>query len=418
MLIQLKTWREIYRKNILYDFQKELLRKIKPSYLLASGTGTGKTIMAIYHYLKHNKGEPLLIVAPPQKILEGGWDREIELINKHHDININYQTLSYGILAKRWQEFKGWFVVFDECHYIKNSTSQRGKAAMRLSKHATNFLLLSATPNANGWIDTINYFIMFGHYKNKTEFLRKHAIYKDLYVGRPRPIKVVDDFKGKDELKRKYNTFSIELSKDEALDLPPLVFENIYFKPSTEYKKIKKDRVLSIDGELRLFDTLSSLQYGLRYYANQKDKLKYAEMLAEGTTENIVIFYNFTKEKDDLIEVMKKLDKKIYEVSGQKSHIPNKEEWDGLKNSVTLVQYQAGSAGIELQYANIVIFYSLTYSYQDYEQALGRCYRNGQTKKVTAYRFMTRDSIEMAIFGALKNKRDFNEQLFRKEFNL
>lgn len=394
------------------------MRKINSSHLIAADTGTGKTIMSIYHYLKHNKGEPLLIVAPPQKIKEGGWDREIEMINEHHDIQIIYEKLSYGVLAKQWEEFKGYFVIFDEAHYIKNPTSQRGKAGMKLSKHATNFLLLSATPNANGWIDAINYFIMFGFYKNKSEFLRKHAIYKDLYVGRPRPIKVVDDFKGKDELKRKYNIFSIELSKDEALDLPPLVFENIYFKPSTEYKKIKKDRVLQVDGELRLFDTMSSLQYGLRYYANQKDKLKYAEMLAEGTTENIVIFYNFTKEKDDLIEVMKKLDKKIYEVSGQRSVIPDKSEWDKLNNSVTLVQYMAGSAGIELQYANIVVFYSLTYSYQDYEQALGRCYRNGQTKKVTAYRFMTKDSIEMAIFNALKEKRNFNEQLFRKEFNL
>src|SRR5690606_7503593 len=93
----LKTWREIYRKNILYDFQKELLRKVNPSHLIAADTGTGKTIMAIYHYLKHNKGEPLLIVAPPQKIKEGGWDREIERINRHHDIDINYETLSYGV---------------------------------------------------------------------------------------------------------------------------------------------------------------------------------------------------------------------------------------------------------------------------------------------------------------------------------
>jgi len=65
-----------------------------------------------------------------------------------------------------------------------------------------------------------------------------------------------------------------------------------------------------------------------------------------------------------------------------------------------------------------VVFYSPTYSYQDYEQALGRCYRNGQDKKVTAYRFMTTDSIEMAIYGALNKKKDFNEQLFRKEMGL
>lgn len=369
----LPKWRDIYKDTILYDFQKELLRKINPSYLLASDTGTGKTIMAIYHYLKHNNGEPLLIVAPPQKIKEGGWDRDIKFVSEHHDLTINYKCMSYGVLNKQWDKYKGYFVVYDECHYIKNPTSQRGKAGMKLAKASTNFLLLSATPSANGWIDTMNYFIMFGFYKNKTQFLREHAIYKDLYLG-TRTVKVVDDFTEKDELKEKYNSFSIKLGKEDCLDLPPLVFEDIHFKPSKEYKEIKKDRVLEVDDDVVMYDTLSKLQHGLRYYANQKDKLKYIEMLAESTEENIVVFYNFTKEKEDLIKVMKKLKKKIYEVSGQKSEIPTKNDWSDIKNSVTIVQYQAGSAGIELQYANVVVFYSLTYSYQDYEQALGRCY--------------------------------------------
>lgn len=398
------------KSSILYDFQKELLNKINPDYLIAADTGVGKTIMAIYHYLKHSNGEPLLIVVPPQKKSEGGWDRDIEFVSKHHDIHIKYEQLSYGVLAKKWDEYKNHFVVFDECHYIKNPTSQRGKAGCKLSQHATNFLLLSATPNANGWIDAINYFIMFGHYKNKTHFLKKHAIYEDMYVGRPRPVKVVSDFTDKDKLKRIYNTFSIKLSKDEALDLPPLIFENIYFKPSKEYKIIEKDRVLTVNNELILYDSISKLQHGLRYYANQKDKLKYAEMLAESTSENIIIFYYYQDEKEQLKKIMKKLKKTVYEVSGQATKLPR--DWNH-KNSVTFVQYQAGSAGIELQYANVVVFYSLTYSYQDYEQALGRCYRNGQDKKVTAYRFMTKDTIEMAIFGALKTKRDFNEKLFK-----
>src|SRR5690625_4666253 len=267
--------------------------------------------MAIYHYLKYTQGEPLLIVVPPQKKKEGGWDRDIEFVCNHHNITIEYEQLSYGVLAKQWDKYKGWFVVFDECHYIKNPTSQRGKAGMRLTKASSNFLLLSATPNANGWIDTINYFIMFGFYKNKSEFLRKHAIYKDLYVGRPRPVKVVDDFKDKEKLQQMYNTFAIKLSKDKALDLPPLIFENVYFKPSPEYNKIKKDRVLKVNDELILYDSISKLQHGLRYYANQKDKLKYIEMLAESTEENIVIFYNFTKEKEQIIKIMKKWDKKI-----------------------------------------------------------------------------------------------------------
>lgn len=398
----------------MYDYQKKLLNNIDKDYLIAADTGTGKTIMAIYHYLRHMKGEPLLIVAPPQKIKEGGWDRDIEFVSKQHGISIDYESLSYGVLAKKWNEYKGYFVVFDECHAIKNPTSQRGKAGINLTKVSTHFLLLSATPSSNGWGDTIAYMIMFGYFKNKTQFLKQHAIYEDKYFG-PRPTKVVSDYKGQDELKKIYQSFSVKLSKDEALDLPPLVYEDVSFKASKEYKTIEKDRVLTIGDEEVLYDTISKLQHGLRFYANQTDKLKYTEMLAEGTNENIIIFYYYQEEKNELKKIMKKLKKKVYEVSGQHTELPNKKGWDNLNNSVTLVQYMAGSAGIELQYANLVVFYTPTYSFQDYEQALGRAYRNGQTKKVTVYRYMTDKTIETAIYAALKDKKDFTEDLFRKE---
>ncbi|WP_245548538.1 SNF2-related protein, partial [Gracilibacillus lacisalsi] len=182
----LKKRSVILKQTILYDYQKKLLNSIEKDYIIAADTGTGKTIMAIYHYLRFMKGEPLLIVAPPQKIKEGGWDRDIELVSQTHDIHIDYEMLSYGVLAKRWKEFKGFFVVFDECHYIKTSTSQRGKAGKFLALNSTHFLLLSATPASNGWGDTINYFIMFGYEKNKTQFEKEYAIKEPLYrAGKP-----------------------------------------------------------------------------------------------------------------------------------------------------------------------------------------------------------------------------------------
>lgn len=409
----LKKRSDILRNSILYDFQKELLNKINPDFILAADTGTGKSFMAIYHYLRYSKGEPLLIVCPPQKKKEGGWDREVAFVEEKHGIDIEYETLSYGVLAKRWKDYKGWFVVYDECHYIKNPTSQRGKAGINLTKIGTHFLLLSATPSSNGWGDTIAYMIMFGHFKNKTQFLKEHAIYEDKYFG-PKPTKVVTDYKGDKHLKELYQSFSIKLSKDEALDLPPLVIEDVSFKSSTEYKTIAKDRVLGDE----LYDSVPKLQHGYRFYANQEDKLKYSEMLAEGTSENIIIFYYYQREKDELKKVMKKLGKTLFEVSGQATNLPDKAIWDGLSNSITLVQYMAGSAGIELQYANVVIFYTPTYSFQDYEQSMGRAYRNGQTKKVTVYRYITKGSIEVSIYKALSNKKDFTEQLFRKEIGI
>lgn len=405
---------KMYNDSMLYEFQKKAVNDATPSFMYAADTGTGKTLMSLHHYLKHSDGEPVLIICPAQKVKEGGWDRDIQKLCDYYNLSLTYDVMSYGVLAKRWKDYQGWFVIFDECHMVKNPTSQRGKAALHLSRASTNFLLLSATPSSNGWEDTMNYFIMFGMYKNKTDFQRQHAVWGNLYLGN-RVVKKVEGWKDEGFLRDRYQSISVKLSKDDCLDLPPLVIEDVDFRRSTEYLKIKKDRIFQPKGETEplVYDTYPKLAHGLRYYANQKDKLKYVEMLAEGTSENIVIFYYYADEKAALIELLHKT-KKIYEVSGQKSELPAHEEWKNLKDSVTLVQYMAGAAGIELQYANLVIFYTPTYSLQDYEQSLGRAYRNGQTKKVTVYQFITKHTIEDAIYKALKEKKDFTDELFVK----
>ncbi|WP_393968616.1 helicase-related protein [Enterococcus thailandicus] len=390
---------------MLYEFQKELVNSADPNFLYAADTGTGKTIMAIHHYLKYGNGEPILLVAPPQKLKEGGWRRDIQAVCDFYKIEIQFSEMSYGKLADMYKLYKGWFVIFDEAHYIKNPTSQRGKAAAKLTKQSSHFVLLTATPASNGWEDTYNYFIMFGYFKSKKEMTDRYAKWGTMFLGNRR-IPKIEGWINEDELHDKYHSFTISISKDDALDLPPLVFEDIKFICSADYNKVAKQRVL---GEEE-FDTPSKLAHGLRYHANQTDKLDYAQMLCEGTENNIIIFYYYQKEIDALKEKIK--NKTFFEVNGKQSSLPSKDTWGKLKNSVTFVQYMAGSAGIELQYANTVIFYTPTYSYQDYSQALGRAYRNGQTKKVTVYRFITQRTIEQAVYEALENKQDFSEELY------
>lgn len=396
-------------EKVLYDFQKESLKKAKPNYLFALDTGTGKTITSIHHYMKHSKGEPLLIVAPPQKIKEGGWGRDLQFVANYYGVDFKFETLSYGVLATKWERFKGYFVIFDEAHYIKNPTSKRGKAGMRLSRASTHFVLLTATPMSNGWEDSYNYMIMFNHFRNKTEMNREHAVYGEKFFG-TRRIPVIDSWRNEHVLQKHYNGFTVSIAKEDALDLPPLVIKNVSFKQSKEYRTIFKTRVL----DEKAYDNPSKLTHGLREYANQKDKLGYLVMLLESVSNNIVVFYQYNSELEAMKEAIQKIkpEKKVFEVNGKASTIPKKESWSELKHSITLVQYQAGSAGIELQYANIVVFYTPTYSFQDYSQALGRTYRNGQEKKVTVYQFVTKGTIEEAVYEALERKEDFNVKLY------
>ncbi len=400
-----KMYPQCSNAEMLYKFQKQLVDSADPNFLYAADTGTGKTIMAIHHYLKHSNGEPILLIAPPQKLKEGGWRRDIQAVCDFYKIEIQFSEMSYGKLADLYKMYKGWFVIFDEAHYIKNPTSQRGKAAAKLAKQSSHFVLLTATPASNGWEDTYNYFIMFGYFKSKKEMNDRYAKWGTMYLGNRR-IPKIEGWINEDQLHDKYHSFTVSISKDEALDLPPLIFEDVKFMRSSDYDKVAKQRVLGAEE----FDTPSKLAHGLRYYANQKDKLDYAEMLCEGTENNIVIFYYYQKEIDALKKKIK--NKQFFEVNGKDSHLPSKSSWSELKNSVTFVQYMAGSAGIELQYANTVIFYTPTYSYQDYSQALGRAYRNGQPKKVTVYRFITQRTIEQAVYESLENKQDFSEELY------
>ena len=313
-------------------------------------TGTGKTIMGLHHHQTYFKDKKLLIVAPASKLNEGGWQRTI---NEHYP-GIEYETCSYNMLPKKYKEYANYFVIFDECHRLKNSTGKWGKAGFELTKIVSGFILLSATCIPNGWEDSINYFKMFGLTKNKTQFINNNAITTTQYgyleiLGWRNETKLLNMWRG----------ISRRLSKDEATDLPPLVFEEIHFKPSPIYKVIKKDRIY----DTTLYDNQMKLRHGLRLHTNLKSKIEYITEFVDNTNDNIIIFYNYDEELQLLEENIKKT---TYVCNGHIKNYPKKDEWSKIKNTVTLANYKSGSEAVEFTYANIIIYFSPTDSYTEY----------------------------------------------------
>lgn len=382
----------------LYNYQEEYQKHVTPNFIYDCDTGTGKTIMGLEHHQKYFKDCKLVIVAPASKINEGGWQRTIE----EHYPTIEYETCTYNMLNKNYLKYRNYFVIFDECHRLKNSTGIWGKAGYNLTKIARGFILLSATPIPNGWEDSINYFKMFGLSKNKTSFIRDNAI-----TTIDKGYMEILGWKNETKLKNMWRSISRRLSKDEATDLPPLVFESVHFKSSRIYKAIKKDRVY--DGIV--YDNQMKLRHGLRLNTNLKDKVDYIKEFIESTNDNIIVFYNY----DEELELLKSaIGKKTYLCNGKSKDYPKKSEWGNVKNSVTLANYKSGSEAVEFTYANIIIYFSPTESYTEYYQSYGRCYRNGQKQKVTAYKFVTDNTIEEDIYKALDSKQDFNFELWER----
>jgi SNF2 family DNA or RNA helicase len=74
-----------------------------------------------------------------------------------------------------------------------------------------------------------------------------------------------------------------------------------------------------------------------------------------------------------------------------------------------IAQIGTGSLGISLTAASEAIFYSHSYSYSEFDQACDRLHRIGQTRKVTYYHLIGRDTVDEVVWIALRTKRQVAE---------
>lgn len=409
----------------LYDFQEKYLQGIAEKYIMAADTGTGKTFMALAHYDRKAYLKPLLILAPASKIVTGDWERELEhyfagrllpeyeiysyeKFTRMNTIKQYQNTGSKGMCAEWLKKHpRDFAIIADEIHKAKNPQSGIGKRVFEASQHASFFIGLSATPLPNGWIDAMNYFKIFGYVKNKTEFKDRYVDEVN-YKGWPE----IKGYRRESELQNLWGKIAKPLNKSQALDLPPLTVVPVPLPAGPEYVKVQKERLF---GD-KFLDNPSALLHALRQ-SIVKPKVEWLNGFIDGVSDNVVIFYNYKSERDEILAMLKKSHKnrKVFRIDGEKHETPTKDEWPNLQRTITVAQYQSGSTGIELTYAATTIYFSPTYSYSNYEQSIGRTNRNGQTNKLTLYLLCAPTTLERDVWEALRNKTDFQQEQWIKE---
>lgn len=413
----------------LYDFQRKALEQVQRRKRCAFylDMGLGKTFIGAQKAIDLNKD--IVLVCQKSKIKD--W---IEHFEKYYDCNIydmtqnnekkravkegsgrNVYIVNYDIVWRR-DEFKDknkhdYTLVLDESSCIQNEQARRTRFITRVLD-PENLILLSGTPCNGKYENLWTQVNMLGYKISKHAFWDRYIKYYTMN-NNGFPINIVKGYKNIEELKNILRANgAIFMKSEEAFDLPQQVITDMKIESIPEYKKFVKTGITEMkDGSTLVGNTpLTRLLYCRELSSGYNDnKLSAFEDMLDSTDERLIVFYNFDMELTKLMEACKKHGKPISAVNG---HGRNLENYEMQENSVTLIQYQAGAMGLNLQKANKAIFFSPPLSCELYLQAFKRIHRIGQNKTCFYYRMMTQ--FEERIYKVLEKREDYTLKLFEE----
>lgn len=413
----------LHLKLKLYPHQKKVLEETKSynrvGYFL--DMGLGKTFIGSEKMKELNTNHNLIIC---QKSKIDDWAEHIQTYYPNYNIIIYNKPveildnsviiINYDLVWRRTElmNLKDFTLILDESSMIKNDKAKRTKFILKNLK-PKNVILLSGTPTGGKYEELWSQCQLLGWNINKTTYWNHYIKTKQIDVG-GFPIRIVIGYKNVDRLKRKLREHgAVFMKTDEVFDLPEQIHNTIRVENIPEYRRFRKDRIIKInDTELVGDTTLTRMLYERQLCGQyNKHKLQALKDLLESTENRVVIFYNFNEEFKQINDLCKKLNKPVSVISGP---LKDFENYKNKSNTVTLVQYQAGAMGHNLQLANKIIYFTLPLSSELFEQSKKRIHRIGQSRTCFYYYLIVEKSIEGKIFETLKLRKDFTDRLFEE----
>lgn len=399
----------------LAPHQLTALKGVKNGSILKGGVGTGKSRTALaYYFFTVCRGQaPLNGVGdfPDGPVVRRPRDLYIFTTKKKRDENDWFdEAKSFGlfsdprfsvgnvrVVVDTWNNIgkyvgvKDAFVIFDEQRLVGSGAWV--KAFYEISAN-NEWILLSATPG-DTWVDYIPVFVAHGHYRNRTEFIRRHVVwstYSKYKIDRYVETKHLDRLRAEIIVDMPFNRHTTRHLKTVIVDYN----EELFNRALKDRWHVYEERPLRDVGELFIV---------MRKIVNSDISRLGAILKILEKHPKLIVFYNFNYELDTLRTLKDTLDVPVHEYNGQKHELlPEGDAW------VYLVQYTAGAEGWNCVTTDATAFYSLTYSYKIFEQAQGRIDRLN-TLYFDLYYFILRSTakIDTAIVKSLTNKKIFSE---------
>lgn len=429
------------------NYAKDFILAHKVSALFLD-CGLGKTITTLtaINELMYDSFEisKVLIIAP-LRVAQSTWKDEIEkwdhlnllrysiavgdekerirALKQNSDIYIINRENVDWLVTKSGIDFNFDMLIIDELSSFKSHTSKRFKSLLKIRPYFERVVGLTGTPSSNGLMDLWAEFRILDlgerlgryitHYRNEY-FLPDKRNGVVIFSYKPQP-------HAEERIYRRLADMTISMKSTEYLKMPELILNeleiNLDVEDQTKYKKFKKEMVMTIQEKeidainaASLSNKLIQLANGSIYdeaknfYEVHNKKLdKLEEIIESANGKPVLVAYWFKADKERI--------EKRFKVREIKTADDIK-QWNKGMIDLALIHPASAGHGLNLQSGgSTLVWFSLTWSLELYQQTNARLYRQGQKDTVVIHHLITKNTIDEDIMKSLKRKDKTQESL-------
>lgn len=340
---------------------------------------------------------------------------------------------SYDLLKRDidlYEELSFSYQILDEAQFVKNAKAVAAKSVKLV--HAKHRFALTGTPIENRLSELWSIFdyLMPGFLYNYDNFRKNYEL----------PISKHNDEAATEALKNMISPFVLRRKKQDVLkDLPDKIEEIRYARMGDKQRKVYDAQALRVSklikekgdvntGKIEILAELTRIRQiccdpNLIFSDYEGESAKREACLdlvmsAADAGHKMLLFSQFTSMLALLEDDLKKEGIAYYKLTGETS----KEErmrlvkaFNSDKTPVFLISLKAGGTGLNLTGADIVIHYDPWWNLAAQDQATDRAHRIGQTKDVTVFKLIAKDTIEEKIVKLQETKKELADAVLSGE---
>lgn len=435
-------------KTELLDFQKkaiEKLSKIKVGALyMEMGLGKTRTTLELIQ-MRLDKGRINKVIwfcpCSTKKNLEEQIKLHSDLFSKIGIFGIESISMSDNIYLQAYNfvQNKDCMLVVDESNLVKNYKALRSQRIVKISSFCKYKIILNGTPVTRNEADLFNQWYILDWrilgYLSYYSFSANHLVYDE-------KTKRITRVLNTDYLTNRIAPYTYQARKEDVLKLPNKIQESFYYELLEEQRvhyDIIKDSILYnmelsddyyfLEWLYRLFTALQLILSGrkitclkplrhINFFKNvcENPRIKSLLSILENISDDrkVIIWCKYTEEIKEVEFVLKeKYGDTVSLLYGELSQKRRNKEIENFKtvNRFLVGNKNSGGYGLNLQFADYMIFYSNDWDFGTRIQAEDRIHRIGQKNSTTYVDILAVDTLDYRISANLRSKEDLAESL-------